>query len=492
MPFKIGTRGSLLAVTQCTLIKNEIENKTGERFELQTIKTQGDQIVDKPLWQLEGKDFFTKELDEALLANSVDMVVHSYKDLGSIRPDKIYLASITKRKFAHDILLIRNETLKALSSKKEFVVGTSSPRRQVNLTQNLSDFIPFGHQMKISCESLRGNVNTRIQKLRDGQYDAITLALAGLERLANKEDSKETLKELLNGMNFLLLPQKDFTSAASQGALAIECHESNENLKNILSSVHDEITAEEIKRERAAFNSYGGGCHLAVGIYVKKVQDFFLHFHLGQVDDKKISVRMLEGYDYSTLKDKSVYYVYGENDFLIKKLPIENKTKDENYFVTSSHCFHQITPGHNSLWSAGNRTFKKLVEKGYWVNASAEGLGHDYLNELKESEVVKIMLQNNKWSVLSHKDATSPIGQVLPGYSHELNKDFDKAKLKEIMSCDIIYWSSFIQYQLYTKQFPELANKQHASGLGKTLTQFTNNNIHIIPCIDMKHLASVI
>src|SRR5690606_15792212 len=95
--FIIGTRGSLLAVTQCTLIKELLEQRTQKQFELKTMKTQGDQITDKPLWQLEGKDFFTKELDAALLTDEVDLVIHSYKDLGSERPEGITLGAITKR-----------------------------------------------------------------------------------------------------------------------------------------------------------------------------------------------------------------------------------------------------------------------------------------------------------------------------------------------------------------------------------------------------------
>src|SRR5665648_163419 len=114
--YKIGTRGSLLAVTQSTLIKNECERISGEKFELVTIKTQGDLITNKPLWQLEGKDFFTKELDESLLNGDVDFVIHSYKDLGSERPQGIKLAAITERKFAHDILLIDQQTIDDLSN----------------------------------------------------------------------------------------------------------------------------------------------------------------------------------------------------------------------------------------------------------------------------------------------------------------------------------------------------------------------------------------
>ena len=125
--YKIGTRGSLLALTQCNQARVELERLTGDTFELDVIKTQGDMITNIPLWQMEGANFFTKELDEALLSGRVDLVIHSYKDLGSVRPVGTTLAAVTKRTYAHDILLIKHITIAELKNKKEFIVGTSSP-----------------------------------------------------------------------------------------------------------------------------------------------------------------------------------------------------------------------------------------------------------------------------------------------------------------------------------------------------------------------------
>src|SRR5690606_24111480 len=242
--YKIGTRGSLLAVTQSTLIMNECERISGEKFELVLIKTQGDEITNKPLWQLEGKDFFTKELDEALLKGDVDFLIHSYKDLGSVRPEGIKLAAITERRFAQDVLLIPRETIKKLPTwEGEFKVGTSSPRRIVNLTRSLPDYLPTKPQ--VVCEMLRGNVNTRIKKLNDGNYDAIVLALAGIERLAHTEKAKAELKGLLKDLDYFILPQTVFPSSASQGALGIELKEDrddNGKLLGILSKLNHQKT----------------------------------------------------------------------------------------------------------------------------------------------------------------------------------------------------------------------------------------------------------
>src|SRR5690606_22790385 len=127
-----------------------LEALSGDKFELVLIKTQGDQITNKPLWQLEGKDFFTKELDEALLSEQVDLVIHSYKDLGSERPEGIRLAAVTERRFAHDILLVRKDVVEKLEHwQGDFIVGTSSPRRIANLTRKLAAFIPYSDKTKL-------------------------------------------------------------------------------------------------------------------------------------------------------------------------------------------------------------------------------------------------------------------------------------------------------------------------------------------------------
>ena len=492
--FKIGTRGSLLAVTQCTLIKEVMERKTGVTFELIKIKTQGDQQTEKPLWQMDGKDFFTKELDEALVSNEVDLVVHSYKDLGSDRPEGIELAAITKRQFAHDILLIKKETISQIRDKDLFIVGTSSPRRIVNVENSLREFIPgLASNAMVKCETLRGNVNTRIQKLRDGQYDAIVLALAGLERLANKEDSLNELTRLLDGLNFMVMPQKVFPSSASQGALAIEYHangpKSNEIYK-VLRSVHDETTESEVKREREAFQSFGGGCHLAVGINVKKHKNFYVHSLKGSHNQQDINTLKLEGVDLSALEGKSCYVVLGDKDLLIDKAPLEPKLSDEvNYFVTSKYCFDSVKGTKNtSIWTSGIITMKQLVQNGHWVNGSAEGLGHEVISNFQNSKAISLMLPSDSWKTLTHDKGESPVGDIIGCYQRVVKK---QTNLDELLQYDCIYWHSFYQYLNYCEQLPSLKNKIHLCGLGKTHDQFLQNNLHVTPIVDMKTLQKL-
>ncbi|MCT4641968.1 MAG: hydroxymethylbilane synthase [Bacteriovoracaceae bacterium] len=489
--YLIGTRGSLLAVTQCTLIKNEIESLTNKFFDLKLITTRGDQQTEKPLWQMDGKDFFTKELDHELLDGSIDLVVHSYKDLGSIRPDGIHLACVTKRNYSNDILLIKRSKIKDLNKLDEFIVGTSSPRRITNIESSLKPYLPnVKESLVVKTKMLRGNVNTRIEKLRSDEYDAIILAHAGIERLAHKEDSKKELIRLLDGLNYFILPQKVFPSCASQGSLGIEINEKNigTTLDKTIKSVHCEKSFNEIQVERKAFNSYGGGCHLAVGIHAKTINDHLIKIEKGIHNDKEIYNLSIEDTDYSHLKGKRLFFAMGCEDKLINKDLLEAKASNKNLFVTSSYCFHAIDNNHKeAIFSAGNRTARKLVEKGFWVNGSAEGFGHEQILDLTKSEALKIMHTTDEYQVLSHDKADSVIGEVLPCYTRKLTQEN-----MNIEDNDVFFWSSYFQYETYINKYPSLKDKIHTCGLGKTYTQFKNNNIKVTPVIDIKHLKELI
>lgn len=506
--YKIGTRGSLLAVTQSTLIKNELERISGDKFELVLIKTQGDQITNKPLWQLEGKDFFTKELDEALLAGEVDLVIHSYKDLGSERPEGIKLAAVTERRFAHDILIIPQKNVEALKNwQGEFVVGTSSPRRIANLTHSLKNYLPG--QPELRCETLRGNVNTRIRKLKDGAYHAITLALAGIERLAHTEKSHAELSELLEGMNYFVLPQSVFPSAASQGALGIETSASRTDdgkLLHIINQLSHPKTVEEVYRERKKFKEYGGGCHLAVGIHVKKISDdLFLHVNAGEIDGKRVEERFMEGLKLPEIASgKKLFVGFPTNthpgvicDEYLKKVP-ETKSVDLNnkhVFVTSMYCLDtlQASSKAEGVWAAGTKSARDLAARGYWVNGTADSLGTEDLLSLKNSKALAIIHKNisKEWTVLTHPASTrTELGPIVGCYERvktETTPEYE-ASLKDVGAC---YWTSYPQFIAFMEKFPFLKKVEHFCGMGKTWQEFKAAGVHVNPVADMQDFYSL-
>lgn len=531
--YSIGTRGSLLALTQCLQMKALMEKSGEATFSLKVIKTQGDENTQAPLWALDGKDFFTKELDHALLAGEVDLVVHSYKDLGSERPDGITLATITERKFAHDILFIRKEVIDSLKNKKlkNIVVGTSSPRRMENITAKLADYLPYGDQTGLSVEtkSLRGNVNTRLEKCVKGDYDAIVLALPGIERLAqgleneNNEayerhgNPKTILKELIKELDYMVLPLGEFPAAASQGALAVEClaHRSDGgSLLNFLNKFNHQKTIHEVKEERRLFQTFGGGCHLAVGISVSH-GDFGLRRSLaGAVDNKKIK-------ELSLVREKPLPDFKGEAfiglpqvdsfqkahpDRLTEKEPVPTglpnaKTlcqQGTDVLITSpsvvdmaENLYEELYNKNISWWAAGTKTMKKMAARGLWVRGCADSLGEGHLKNLRQSHLLQLFSKSAGWLSLSHDKATSTLGTVVGLYekTYDLD-DKDDTYRGAIENCGLYYWTSTSQYQKFNEIFNLNPQAIHACGLGKTMVGLKSLGLEPIGISSMAELKS--
>jgi hydroxymethylbilane synthase len=255
----IGTRGSDLALWQANYVKDKLA-EINIKANLKIIKTQGDSILNLRLDKLEGKGFFTKELEEHLLDGSIDLAVHSHKDLPTKNPDGLIIAAVSEREDASEIILILKDCVdksKKLSIKHNGTIGTSSNRRQSQLLAVRPD---------LEFENLRGNVPTRIQKLRDENYDAIILAKAGVSRL-NIDLSEFYVEEIE--------PTAELVPSPAQGVLAIQIREKDSELFDILQHIHNSEVAEQIGVERKVLNLFDGGCHMPMGSYCKKEDGVF-------------------------------------------------------------------------------------------------------------------------------------------------------------------------------------------------------------------------
>jgi len=249
----IGTRGSDLALWQANYIKDKL-SAIGVEAELKIIRTQGDKILNLRLDKLEGKGFFTKELEEELLAGSIDLAVHSHKDLPTTHPAGLIIAAVPEREDPAELLLILKDCVditQKLSLKTGAMVGTSSNRRKAQL---------LALRPELNIEDLRGNVPTRIQKLRDENYDAILLAKAGVNRLGID----------LSEFHVEVLDTNELVPSPAQGALGIQIRETDQELFTLLQPLHHKETAEQIAVERKVLNLFEGGCHMPLGCYCKK------------------------------------------------------------------------------------------------------------------------------------------------------------------------------------------------------------------------------
>ena len=243
---RIATRKSLLALWQANYVKSELErHHPGLQVELVPLTSRGDKILDVPLAKVGGKGLFVKELEQALLAGDADIAVHSMKDVPMEFPVGLGLAVICPREDARDAFVSnRFESLDQLPVGS--VVGTSSLRRQCQLLAKRPD---------LHIKFLRGNVQTRLQKLDDGEYDAIILAAAGLIRL-----------ELEDRIRAYIAPEVSLP-AGGQGAVGIECRLDDQATLALLNPLHDSLTAEQVLAERALNRRLQGGCQVPIACY---------------------------------------------------------------------------------------------------------------------------------------------------------------------------------------------------------------------------------
>ena len=247
----IGTRGSKLALWQTNWVKAEIEKQNpGIDVEVQIISTKGDRVLDVSLPKLgeQGKGLFTKELEDALFERRVDLAVHSLKDLPTELPAGLHIGAICEREDVRDALVARTSVGSFKELPQRALIGTSSLRRQAQLRASRPDLM---------IEPVRGNVDTRLRKLDDGQFDAIVLAAAGLRRLGYAQRITEHLEE------DVMLP------AVGQGALAIETRDDDDATATIIHPLNHEPTRLACKAERAFLKGLGGGCLVPIAANAK-------------------------------------------------------------------------------------------------------------------------------------------------------------------------------------------------------------------------------
>jgi len=251
---RIGTRKSQLALWQANYIANLINQIHGVEVELVKITTSGDKILDVPLAKIGGKGLFVKEIEDAMLKGEIDIAVHSLKDVPTQLPEGLDIIAITEREDPRDAFLsTKYKSLKDLPAGA--VVGTSSLRRKSQIMKMRDDLI---------INDLRGNVDTRIRKLEEGQYDAIILAYAGLKRLGL--DSKAS---------YIFSPQ-EMIPAVCQGFLGIEARVDDERIKKILEPINNQESFIRATAERSFLKTLEGGCQVPLGAYCE-IKDDFIH-----------------------------------------------------------------------------------------------------------------------------------------------------------------------------------------------------------------------
>ena len=247
----IGARGSKLSLSYAETVKKLFSSVSDQKMEIdiQTIKTSGDIFHDKKISDIGGKNIFCKEIERQLSEKKIDIAVHSLKDMDSFEENDLIIGAYLKRNDPRDVIVLKKD--KSLNSDK-LIIGSSSKRRELQFKL---------HFKNITCKNIRGNIDSRISKVKKGEYDGIILALAGIKTLNLEEEIKEIFSE------------KKIIPSAGQGVIAVQCRKDDfENLK-ILEKMNDENTKICALTERSLLKTIGGDCHTAVGAYAKIDKD---------------------------------------------------------------------------------------------------------------------------------------------------------------------------------------------------------------------------
>ncbi|MFP4133699.1 MAG: hydroxymethylbilane synthase [Halothece sp.] len=245
---RIGTRKSNLAMVQTHWVRDELQKHFQDhQFEIKAMSTQGDKILDVALSKIGDKGLFTKELELGLLNEDVDLAVHSLKDLPTQLPENLMLGCVTSRENPADALVLneKNQGYTIETLPEGAIVGTSSLRRLAQLRYHF----PY-----LEFKDVRGNLNTRLKKLDAGDYDALVLAVAGLERLGMADRVSQCI------------PGDISLHAVGQGALGIECREGDQRILDLLKAIEDEETRDRTLAERAFLRELEGGCQVPIGV----------------------------------------------------------------------------------------------------------------------------------------------------------------------------------------------------------------------------------
>ncbi len=243
----IGTRGSKLAMIYAENVKNELKKYFSKKIELKKIVTTGDQKQDERLSEIGGKGLFSTQIEKELINKSIDIAVHALKDMPSIETNNLITNNFLKRNSPNEILISKNN-IKFEDLEPDSVIGTSSYRREYQLKKKRSD---------LKYKLIRGNVDTRIQKLEKGDYDAILLSKAGIDslKLEHKISQEFSIDELI--------------PCAGQGIIAIQCREDDNEIKKLLENINDQDTRTVANAEREVLKVLEGDCDTAVGVFAK-------------------------------------------------------------------------------------------------------------------------------------------------------------------------------------------------------------------------------
>ena len=489
---KIISRKSDLAVIQAEIVANALK-QADKDISVSFIKKETEGDIDQltSLSKLSNIGVFTNDIRDSLLNNEADLAVHSLKDLPIEDQKDTLIVSMLERADSRDILFLKKDIFENYNNK-ELRILTSSPRRVYNFSNFLESLIPF-NPSNITFEDVRGNIPTRLEKLLNGDCQGLIVAKAAIDRLISygNKDISAKIESYLDDLLWMIIPLSLNPCAPGQGAIAIEVNSKRKDIIELVNKINHNETFSQVAKEREILQNYGGGCHQKIGVSIESKFFGQILTIKGQTEEGlEIEKREVvnQTTDWKNIPESNFFpsnlnkYKLFERKLINKNLKKINKLKNTNIYVSRENALpkNQNIELTNVVWTSGIKTWKKLAEKGYWVNGSSDSLGED-------DPKIKCLSKNKKWVKLthnmtqknyfkSHKDPQN--ARIIPTYELKpvnMNEDLNEKTH--------FYWMSGSAFKLALKNYPKIINANHSCGPGntlKTIKKYINkNNINV-------------
>jgi hydroxymethylbilane synthase len=452
------SRASALARLQAALVERALRAAhPGLEVTCLTRSSAGDQDQTSPLWKLPDKGAFTADLSAALVDGEASLAVHSYKDLPTEMPGGTRIAGALPRADARDLLLMRADAVAA--SPSHLRILSSSPRRAWLLETSLPPLVPW-RVNTVEATPVRGNIETRLRKLVEGDAHGLVIAKAAIDRLLGFgppfEQEAALIRERLAGLRWMVLPMREFPWAPAQGAIAIEVPAGRDELIRLITPILCTRTAAAVEYERHVLEQHGGGCHQALGAAV-------LDRSYGRV----VSIRGRDRSDEWTLDGRGASFPRAPADRIWPRttetilaarhrLAVAQPAADALRVARAEALPESWSVPCNVLvWAAGGTTWRKLAARGVWVNGCADGLGDD------EAPNVDLLAGRPvSWLDLTHDHAPRP--NALATYHVDVPLPDDLGRRSHF------FWTSGELFRQAIDRWPAIRDGWHASGPGRT------------------------
>ncbi len=472
MKIKILSRKSDLATIQAHEFGKYLNSKYPDiKIDYITRSTSGDKDLVTPLSEMPTEGVFTNDLREELINKNCDLIVHSWKDLPIEVGDKTRIAATLKRADQRDILFLKKNKKK---DNTKINILCSSPRRQYNINSFIKSFLPHKYEI-IQFENIRGNIPTRFKKFLENQSsDAFIVAKAAIDRILLNNipefnEVKKTLKNYIDECLWTIIPLSVNPCSPGQGALAIETRDNDNKLNDILNDLNFDQDYSNVENERNILKKYGGGCHQKIGVSYfthslgtivssRGEDENGNHFESWDLINTKTENFSCKGSEEIYPEDLKTYKIFNRKE-LNDSIEEVNNLQNNCIFISriSSLQDNAKINSNNIVWSSGLKTWKKLVDRGIWVNGSFDGLGEgceDNINSLTDFPWVKLTHSSSPESAIKNKINTYSLEPL----------DFEI----DIKKKNFFYWMSGSAFKSAMQKYPEIKEKYHFCGLGNT------------------------